>query len=224
MTIQIDEQMLMQQLLASPRLGLLVRKMEDVLAAEAARRQQFYATITEGDKAEFITGEVIIHSPVKLRHNAVGKRLLVLLDIYVQSRNLGYVGYEKILISLTRNDYEPDICFFGQAKAAQFQPEQMRFPAPDFVVEVLSDSTEENDRGIKLIDYAAHGVTEYWILDPVAETVEQYALQPAGEYKLLIKANTGQVRSIAVEGFAIPVRAIFDEGENRAALRAMLAA
>jgi Uma2 family endonuclease len=224
MTIQIDQHTLMQQLLASPQLGLLVRKIEDVLADEAARRQHFYATITEGDKAEFINGEIIFHSPVKLRHNAAGGNLYRLLSTHVMLHDLGYVGYEKIMISLTRNDYEPDICFFTQAKAQQFRPEQMRFPAPDFVVEVLSDSTEENDRGVKLIDYAAHGIIEYWILDPVAEMLEQYALQPSGEYKLQIKANTGQVRSLAVEGFEIPVRAIFDETEHRATLRVMLAA
>jgi Uma2 family endonuclease len=128
-----------------------------------------------------------------------------------------------MMISLTRNDYEPDVCFFSQAKAQHFVADQMRFPAPDFVVEVLSDSTEENDRGIKFDDYAAHGVVEYWIVDPGAETLEQYALQANGRYELSIKAMTGEVRSSAVPGFTIPVRAIFDEQEQRAALRAIVA-
>jgi Uma2 family endonuclease len=223
MTIQLDEQTLVQQLLASPRLGLLVRKIEDILADEAIRRQDFYATISEGDKAEFINGKIIFHSPVKFRHYAAGGHLYRLLSTHVMLKRLGYVGYEKIMISLTRNDYEPDICFFTQDKAQYFRPEQMRFPAPDFVVEVLFDSTEEHDRGVKLVDYAAHGIAEYWILDPVIETLEQYALQESGEYKLLIKAQTGQLRSMAVQDFAIPVRAIFDEQENQAMLRRMLA-
>jgi Uma2 family endonuclease len=89
---------------------------------------------------------------------------------------LGWVGSEKVLISLTRNDYEPDLCFFDAATAAAFQPDQMRFPAPAFVVEVLSESIAAKDRGIKFDDYAAHGITEYWIIDPDTETVEQYRL------------------------------------------------
>lgn len=42
---------------------------------------------------------------------------------------------EKATIGLTRNDYEPDICFFTAEKAAQFTEDQMIFPTPDFVVE-----------------------------------------------------------------------------------------
>ena len=35
----------------------------------------------------------------------------------------------------------------------------------DFVVEVLYPSTTGYDRGIKKVDYALHGVAEYWIID-----------------------------------------------------------
>ena len=44
--------------------------------------------------------------------------------------------------------------------------------APDLVVEILSASTEKWDRTAKRRLYAAHGVREYWIVDPAAQTVE----------------------------------------------------
>lgn len=142
---------------------------------------------------------------------------------FISTRDLGYVGYEKIMVSLTRNDYEPDICYFGPAKAATFTPDQMRFPAPDLVVEVISQSIEQNDRGVKFEDYAAHGVSEYWIIDPDAETLEQYHLAEGEDsYRLVIKAMTGQVLSFAIPGFEIPVRAVFDPAINQAALRVLL--
>lgn len=174
--LQQSEQTTFQELLKSPYLPFYAQQIESVLAEEARKRQAFYAHITEQDKAEFINGEAIYHSPVQLRHNVTTKRLLVLLDAYVQQHHLGFVGYEKLMVSLTRNDYEPDICFFNQTKAAQFKPDQMHFPAPDLAVEVLSDSTAANDRGVKFQDYAAHGVMEYWIIDPELEIVEQYQL------------------------------------------------
>jgi Uma2 family endonuclease len=206
----------------SPRLPQVVDKLTSLLAEEAARREAFYAQITENDKAEFINGEVIFHSPVKYRHNGVVRRLLILMDTYVQGQGLGSVGVEKLLISLTRNDYEPDLCFFGADKAATLDPDQMRFPAPDLVVEVLSKSTEANDRGVKFDDYAAHGVAEYWIIDPAAETVEQYRLD--GEsYTLAIKAKSGDLESAVIDGFTIPVRALFDDAEQRATLARLLA-
>ena len=53
-----------------------------------------------------------------------------------------------------------------------------------YVVEVLSPSTAKNDRWQKARTYAAHGVPEYWIVDPMNQTVEVYALQD-GQYTLL---------------------------------------
>ena len=37
---------------------------------------------------------------------------------------------------------------------------------PDFVLEVASDHTARNDEIVKLLDYAAFGITEYWLFDP----------------------------------------------------------
>lgn len=222
MTLVLDREL--KQLLDSPRLPVIARQLDAVLADEKQRRRTFYAQISEEDKAEFINGEMVLHSPVRLRHNVSSKRLLVLMDAYVTTHNLGYVGFEKIMISLTRNDYEPDICYFNTARAATFFPDQMRFPAPDLVVEVISESTEQRDRGVKFDDYAAHGVSEYWIIDPDAETLEQYHLVEGDDsYRLVIKAMTGQVRSFAIPGFEIPVRAIFDAEVNQVVLQALLA-
>ncbi len=190
--------------------------------AEAKKRRYFYDVVTEQQKAEFINGEIIVHSPVKYQHNQASFRLAGLLSAYVQRRDLGSVGHEKLLITLTRNDYEPDICFFRSEKARNFAPDQSKFPAPDLAVEVLSDSTETVDRGIKFEDYAAHGVDEYWIVDPVAETIEQYLLQE-GVYRLAVKVKTGTIASTVVTGFEIPVRAVFDGTEQLAALQAILA-
>ncbi|NCF69366.1 MAG: Uma2 family endonuclease, partial [Chloroflexi bacterium] len=131
--------------------------------------------------------------------------------------------HEKIMISLSRNDYEPDVCYFNKTKTSQFTPDQMRFPAPDFVVEVLSESTAANDRGVKFEDYAAHGILEYWIVDPEAETIEQYQLRDDA-YELAVKVKSGQIDSLSIPGFSIPVQAIFDEQENSAALQKLLAA
>jgi Uma2 family endonuclease len=52
--------------------------------------------------------------------------------------------------------------------------------APDLAVEILSPSTAARDRGIKLKAYARFRVTEYWIVDPEAQTIELYRLAPEG--------------------------------------------
>ncbi|NJO03328.1 MAG: Uma2 family endonuclease [Bacteroidia bacterium] len=108
-----------------------------------------------------------------------------------------------MLINFPRNNYEPDIVFFGQEKSKDFTPDQMLFPAPDLVVEVLSESTQENDYGIKFEDYQHNQVPEYWIIDPDAQSVEQFLLQDE-KYVLYQKlAKSGTLKTNTVPGFAI---------------------
>lgn len=212
---------LLEPILESPRLPELVDELQDRLAEERARRQRFYEETPEGVKAEFINGQVIMHSPARDRHTRVRHFLHELLELFVSLRGLGLVRGEKSLCVFPRNDYEPDVCFFGKEKSAVIAPDTLHYPVPDFIAEVLSESTEATDRGRKFEDYAAHGVGEYWILDPDQEIVEQY-VNREGTYALKQKSGTGELRSVVVPGFAIPVRALFDAGARLAALRTLL--
>lgn len=145
-----------------------------------------------------------------------------MIDTYVQLKDCGYVGCEKILTSFTRNDYEPDLVFYNSAVSNHFEKDQWKFPVPDFIVEVLSDSTEEKDRGIKFEDYELHGVKEYWIIDTSTEMVEQYLLKN-NKFALQLKTAEGHIESPTIHGFKIDVRAIFDKAMNVQALQTILA-
>ena len=213
---------LIEALLDSPLLPKQLERLNRVLAEERPRRERFYEEMTEDGKWEFINGETIVHSPAKLRHIEVSDNLLVLLNAHVTRHGLGLVTHEKLLVSLTRNDYEPDICFFRQEIAASFTPDQMRFPAPDFIAEVLSPSTARDDRGVKFRDYAAHGVGEYWLVDPIAQAVEQYGLR-GEDYQLAgVWSGGAEFASETVKNFRIPACAIFDRKANFSALGVLI--
>lgn len=164
---------------------------------------------------------MLYHSPAKNIHNQVTGRIFKLLSTYAITHDLGQVGVEKRLISLTRNDYEPDVCFFRKEKSSQFTDDQMKFPAPDLVVEVLSKTTEELDRGIKLQDYEAHGVSEYWIVDPDLQTLEQYTLKD-DNYSLKHKSKDGHLTCEVLAGFEVPVTAFFNDQENLNTLKKLI--
>ena len=214
---------LVADLLKTPNAFLLIQEAQVILNQEQKRREAFYNEITEQEKVEFINGEIIVHSPVKKKHNDASSLLNCLLGVYVRKNKLGFVGYEKIMVRLTRNDYEPDVVFFRKDKADLFSPNQTLFPAPDLVIEVLSDSTEDKDRGIKFQDYEAHEVMEYWIIDAENQVLEQYMLTSTG-YELHLKSDNGYVKSVAVEGFSIPIEAIFNEATNLTTLQQLLSA
>lgn len=209
---------LLEPLLHSPKLPMYLRELKAIYQAEDRKRQEFYDTISEQQKAEFINGEIMMQSPVKLQHEFVSGNLYTLLKTFVSTHALGYVGHEKMLVCLTRNDYEPDVCYWDSRKADAFTAEQMKFPAPDFIAEVLSPSTEKIDRTTKFEDYADHGVQEYWLIDPDAKYVEQYVLNDT-QYELRQKTDSGILKSIAIPGFQIPATALFDQQKHLRALQ-----
>ena len=209
------------ELLADPGLPEKVAALQLALETEREMRERFYDEITD-EKAEFINGEVIMHSPAKDRHLAVRDNLHDLLRAFCRTRSLGKVRGEKALCVFPRNDYEPDVVFFGPEKSELIEPDTMKFPIPDFACEVLSDSTTHRDRGVKFRDYAAHGVGEYWIIDAENELLEQY-FPREGRYELALKSGSGEVASAVLPSFRIPIRALFDEAENLRVLRTLLA-
>ena len=77
------------------------------------------------------------------------------------------------------------------------------------------------DRGQKFEDYEAHGVVEYWIVDPLLGILEQYVARD-GKYRLLQKSGSGEIRSAVVAGFVIPVRALFDANVKLLTARELL--
>ncbi len=213
---------LIEPLLRCPLLPVAVEQLVEAIRTETTRRERSYDEMTPEEKVEFIEGEVVLHSPAKNRELDVTTSILQLLDTFVEVNGLGVVQSEKCLCTFPRNDYEPDIVFFGPDKAAGFAPETMKFPVPDFVVEVLSDSAEGGDRGVKFEDYAANGVGEYWIVDTEAEVVEQYILT-GEDYELALKSSSGQISSHVISGFCADIVAFFDVDRNLQALQKLLA-
>jgi Uma2 family endonuclease len=43
---------------------------------------------------------------------------------------------------------------------------------PDWIIEILSESTKKKDYQYKFSFYEEAGVKEYWIADPINETIE----------------------------------------------------
>ncbi len=150
-----------QEIIKSLQFPNHLQEMTEAWESEKESRKSFWKKSGSDTKAEFINGVGYYHAPstekIRSLKSKIGKSLL----LQANHNNLGKCSYEKAMIRCNRNDYEPDICFWRKEVSDTFQEKQSAFPPPHFVVEVLSDSTEERDRGIKFEDYALHGVEEY---------------------------------------------------------------
>jgi Uma2 family endonuclease len=209
-----------EELMKMPELPRLMGELASALEEERQRRQNFYEWVDENKKVEFINGEIIEHSPVADEHSTTFNFLSRSVTIHVDFNDLGGVRLEKAMVSLTRNDYEPDLCFWLKHVSDLFKMGQTHYPAPNWVCEILSKGTEVTDRTTKFNDYALHGVQEYWIVDPRKQIIEQYLLdEENSEYYLFKKLGVSDsIESVVIKNFRIPVLAIFNKEANNKAI------
>lgn len=211
----------LKDIIDSPKLPDYVDELQQYLLREEAKRTAFYENVSDDVKAEFINGEVICSSPARDKHTVIVYNLVSIFLRFARKNKAGVVRGEKSLVRLRRNDFEPDVCFFRKEIADTFNDDTMFYPVPDFVVEVLSDSTEKRDRGVKFVDYALNGVKEYWLINYRNQFIEQYFLEK-GVFVLAEKVQHGTVRCLVLEGLEIPLKAIFNEEHNEFFLREMI--
>lgn len=200
---------LVKKMKSEPDMVLAIKILQEEIKKEKKARLEFYDLIHEDIKAEFINGETVLHAPVASKHWRISMDLSSQMHQFAKNNNLGVVGVEKVMIKLTRNDYEPDIVFFSNEKAKYFTNNQLLFPAPDLAVEILSDSSIKRDRKIKFVDFAAHGVQEYWIVNPEPFELEQYILNN-GEYQLKGKYVSGKFLSEVIIGFEVNIDSLIN--------------
>jgi len=71
----------------------------------------------------------------------------------------------------------PDLAGWRVDVVPEFPSVAQMTIAPQWVCEVLSPSTQRADRVLKLPFYGRAGVEHAWLIDPVAETLEVFALK-----------------------------------------------
>ena len=81
---------------------------------------------------------------------------------------------------------------------------------PTVVFEIISPSNQSHDLVTKLNLYMQYGVKEYWIVNPLINTVQVYILNDKGHYQQKdIAKNEGTVQSDALAGFSLDVGKLF---------------
>lgn len=121
---------------------------------------------------ERIEGRTFLMSPrPRVDHNFTASNIYQIFATYLKGKPCKAIADGTDLFLDNQNHYVPDAMIVCDRKKIR---RKGVFGAPDLVVEVLSFSTMNNDRGPKLRHYAAAGVREYWIVSPLERTVEVF--------------------------------------------------
>jgi Uma2 family endonuclease len=163
--------------------------------------EEFVAWATDEVRAEWVDGEVILMPPVSLIHTRQTLWLSKLLSEFVERRHLGEVLGPEFMIRFgsQRRRRVPDLLFVSTERSGQLRPNHLEGP-PDLSMEIVSPDSQSRDRRDKYLEYEKAGVREYWIVDPLSQTVEAYTLGAAQTYTLIPETD-GQIPSTVLPGF-----------------------
>lgn len=120
-------------------------------------------------------------------------------------------------LHLGRNVLVPELAGWRRQRMPRLPEEAFHTLSPDWICEVISPSSERLDRVKKKRIYARTGVDHYWLVNPVAQTLE--VLQRVGEIwqEILVVSGDEIVRADPFSVIEIRLAAWWDVGiENPA--------
>jgi Uma2 family endonuclease len=164
------------------------------MSTHPAVREWTYAEFArlpdDGNRYEVIAGELYVTPAPGSIHQQVSIRLSSLFERFCEEQGAGIAFHAPYDVLFGEGDYmEPDVIFVRRDREDEVIKDHGAVAAPDLVVEILSDSTERRDRGIKRERYAAYGVSEYWIVDTDARQVEVYRLIGGELHRVRIESD-----------------------------------
>ena len=134
-----------------------------------------YYALPEEQRVELIDGVIYDMSAPTSVHQLLGTEILLVLKDYIRKQHGRCVPIASpIDVQLDCDDktmVQPDVIVVCDREKIQ---NRCIYGAPDFVAEVLSESTRKKDLVLKLNKYMTAGVREYWLVDPDRKKVIVY--------------------------------------------------
>ncbi len=146
--------------------------------------EDFFDWADEDTLAEWVDGRIEMSSPASFQHQQIAGLLYEVFTTYARLFDLGVVLQSPFQMKLggkRGSGREPDVMLVAKYNLARLENGLVRGPA-DLVIEVISPESEWRDRQTKFLEYAAGGVTEYWLIDPNLQQAEFYWLNEQGQY------------------------------------------
>ena len=168
----------------------------------------------DGKRHELIDGEHYVTPSPNTKHQRVLGTLHGLIWSHLQTHPLGDVFLAPFDVVFSFFDIvEPDLLYLSHERAAiALTPDNVK-GVPELVVEIVSKGTSKRDETIKRRLYERAGVSEYWLVDPVAETIRVYRRDGArfGRPLELLRQAGDVLATPHLPGLTLPLARIFRE-------------
>ena len=134
--------------------------------------------LPDGERAELIDGRIYMMAPPDRMHQKLVQELSRTIGNYISDNKGGCEVYPApfavFLNEDDKNYVEPDISVICDKNKLT---DKGCCGSPDWVIEVASPSSQRMDYLTKLFKYRTAGVREYWIVNPMKQTVQVYSFE-----------------------------------------------
>lgn len=136
----------------------------------------------DGRRHEIIDGVHYVNPAPSTYHQTVSRLIQFQLMSQIEMTGRGKVFDAPVDLHLTDHDVvQPDIVMVMNDRNI-ITPTKIK-GVPNLVLEILSPSSEKNDRELKFSLYEKSKVDEYWIVDSDEQEIEQHVLVD-GKYQM----------------------------------------
>lgn len=157
---------------------------------------------------EFTNG-VIEVLPMPTQYHQAISRFLFLALLAVAQQIGGDVFYAPLRVQVRPGKFrEPDLLLLLDKNDSRAQNEF--WLGADLVIEIVSPDDPKRDTEKKPLDYAAAGIPEYWIVNPLDETVTVLTLQGEHYAEHGVFRRGERAASHILDGFGVNVSDVFD--------------
>lgn len=160
--------------------------------------------LPDGERAELIDGELYMMSPPGRIHQKLVSELHAQIHAYIKSLHGDCEVYPApfaVFLNADSHTYvEPDLSVICDKSKLD---DRGCNGAPDWVIEIVSPSSQRMDYMTKLFKYRDAGVQEYWVVNPEKETVLTYFFE--GENGSIQFDFTDDVPVRIYEGWSISI-------------------
>lgn len=166
-----------------------------------------YLSYNDGtdNRYEFVEGRLVAMPPATGWHEEIILWLLMRLTSEVMQRGLSLqVRPSGTEVRTTpRRSRRPDVLVITQQQALEIRNVSAILETPPPLVgEVVSPESADRDRETKTLEYAAKGIPEYWIVDPLLNQVSVLLLVD-GSYEETIFAGSQTIESQIFPGLTL---------------------
>ena len=147
---------------------------------ESVKEESGYYVATKKKQGEYTIEDGTIYdmaAPLSV-HQLLASKIYSSLAGYIEKNQGACIPmFAPVDVQLDQDDktmVQPDLMIVCDRKKLT---RQGVFGAPDFIIEILSESTRKKVSYLKLMKYQKAGVREYWLVDPDKKKVIVYDLE-----------------------------------------------